>query len=135
MAFIAVRCDKLDGDRQQQARPDFLIVIEDFTPIVVEVKSRASETDFVTLNAASEVLAASELIGMRANPCLTVCNPGVDPSVPGVIESCGRLCVVDSSDLVEAVLRIREGTLTHEGLFNWLTAPGIALREDIPHPR
>ena len=51
-----------------------------------------------------------------------------------VIESCGRLCVVDVSDLTEAILRVREGTLTREGLFNWLTTPGIALREDIPPP-
>src|SRR5690606_15393075 len=114
----------------RQAHPDFLITIEDFPSIVVEIKSRMSDTAFVSLNDATEVLSASELIGLRANFCVTLCSPGVEPSVPGVIESCGRLCVVDVSDLTEAVLRVREGGLLRDGLFNWLTTPGIALRED-----
>lgn len=133
MALIVVACERLDRPGLQ-AHPDFLITIESFPPIVVEVKSKQAETDLVSLNAATEVLSASELIGLRGSFCLTLCSPGIEPNVPGVIESCARLCVVAVSDLVEAVLRIREGSLTRDGLYNWLTTPGIALMEDLPHP-
>ncbi|MCW1994384.1 UNVERIFIED_ORG: helicase [Bradyrhizobium japonicum] len=133
MEFIAVRVERLDN-RRQPAYPDFLITVEDYPSIVVEVKSREADDQFVTLNSATEVLAASELIGMRDRPCLTLCSPGVEPSVPGIIERCARLCVVDVSDLVEAVLRLAEGSLTRAGFYNWLTTPGVALIEDLPHP-
>lgn len=132
MSWISVQCTKIDN-RGQPARPDFVISIEQFPPIVVEIKSKQSDFDFVPLNAVTEVLAASELIGMRDSFCLTVCSAAAEPSVPSVIESCGRLCAVNIADLVEALLRVREGILNREGLYNWLTTPGIALKEDIPH--
>jgi helicase len=133
MEFVAVRIERLDS-RGHQARPDFLITIEDYPSIVVEVKSKEADDQLISLNSATEVLAASELIGMRDRACLTLCSPGVEPSVPGVIERCARLCVVDVSDLVEAVLRLLEGSLTRAGFYNWLTTPGVALAEDLPHP-
>lgn len=132
MSWISVQCTKID-DRGQPARPDFVIGIENFSPIVVEIKSKQSDHDFVPLNSVTEVLSASELIGMRDNFCLTLCSAAVEPSVPSVIESCGRLSAVNIADFVEALLRTREGVLTREGLYNWLTTPGIALKEDIPH--
>jgi hypothetical protein len=39
-----------------------------------------------------------------------------------------------SVNLVEAILRPIEGPLTRAGLYNWLTTPGVALVEDLPHP-
>lgn len=133
LGAIGVQFENLDRP-PRQARPDYLVTIENFPPLVFELKSRAADTDLVTLNGATEVLAASELHGLRDRFCVTLCNPGVDPSVPRLVEECGRLCVVDVCDLVEAVIRIREGSLTRDGLYNWLTAPGIALMDDLPHP-
>lgn len=133
MEFVAIRIERLDS-RARQAHPDFLMTVEDYPSIVVEVKSREADDQFVTLNSATEVLGASELIGMRHLPCLTVCSPGVEPSVPGVIERCARLCVVDICDLAEALIRLLEGSLTRAGLYNWLTTPGVALIEDLPPP-
>ena len=133
MDFLAIQCEKLDK-KGRSGFPDFLISIEDFQPIIVELKTRLADTDIIALNAATEVLSASELIGMRDHPCLTVCSPGVEASVPGLIERCGRLCVVDVCDLAEAVLRVKEGRLPRGELHNWLTTPGIALMEDLPHP-
>ncbi len=133
MAAIAVECEILDRSGKQ-AHPDFLIKIEQYPSIVVEIKSRANDNDLVSLNSATEVLSASELIGLRDNFCLTVCSPGIEPSVPSVIESCRRLCVIGISDLSEAILRLKEGTLTRDGFYNWLTTPGVAVMEDLPHP-
>jgi len=134
IAFIGENYEKLDG-KGKIAHPDFLITIDDCRPIVVEIKSKLADTDFVPLNAATEVLTASELIGLKGNFCITLCSPGVEPSVPGVIERCGRLCVVDVSDFAEAVVRLREGRLKRDEFYNWLTTPGIALMEDLPVPQ
>lgn len=133
LSGLGIPCQPLD-QTGRQAFPDFLVSIEDFVPVVVEVKSKVSDGDTVPLNAATEVLAASELAGLRNNPCVTLCSPGVDPSVPTFIEAAQRLCVVDVSDFCEAILRLHEGTLTRSGFYNWLTTPGIALAEALPSP-
>lgn len=134
LACVAIRCEKLDlpGTR---GRPDYLMHVEQFSPVVVEIKSKESSGDLVGLNGAMEVLAASEIIQMGRNFCVTLCSPGVDPSVAGEIENCKRLSVLEIADLAEAIIRIKEGTLSHADFYNWLTVPGIAQREDLPHPR
>ncbi|QDO98854.1 DEAD/DEAH box helicase [Ferrovibrio terrae] len=134
LQFASINFENLDG-RKKQAHPDYLVTIEKYPPLVVELKTRQTDTDLVPLNSAMEVLGASEVIGLRENFCVTLCSPGVEPSVPGIIERCGRLCVVDVSDFCEAILRLREGTLTRDEFYNWLTTPGIALIEDLPYGR
>lgn len=131
---LAISYERLDGPGKI-GYPDFLVRIEDYPALVVELKTKASDHDVVNFNDATDVLRASELIGLREFPCLTLCNPGVEPSVPGLIEGCGRLCVVETCDLAEASLRLREGSLSRAEFYNWLTTPGIALREDLPHGR
>jgi helicase len=131
--FVAISHEKIDG-KGRIGFPDFLMSIESYPPIVVEIKSKISSTDTVSLNAAAEVLTASELIGMRDSFCVTLCSPGVEPSVPGLIEKCQRLAVVDVADFAEAILRVREGRLTREDFYNWITTPGIALMEDLAPP-
>ncbi len=133
LAGLAMPFQKLD-QRNVQGRPDYIITVENFPSIVVEVKSKLNDEDTVSLNSATEVLAASELAGLRNNPCVTLCSPAVDPSVPGAIEAARRLCVVDLADFAEATLRMHEGTLTRSGFYNWLTTPGIALAEALPYP-
>lgn len=133
MEFIGFQVEALDLPGRQ-AYPDFRISLNDLPPIVVEVKSKVSDTDLVGLNSSTEVLAASELIGMAGNFCITLCNPGVQPNVPSLIERCGRLCVIEVSDLAEALLRLCEGRLSLDGFYNWLTTPGVALSEDLPSP-
>ncbi|AEG50075.1 DEAD/DEAH box helicase domain protein [Sphingobium chlorophenolicum L-1] len=132
--FLAIPYQRLDGPGKV-GYPDFLVSIESFPGIVVELKTKVADNDVVPFNAATEVLSASELIGLRDHPCVTLCNPGVEPSVPRLIESCGRLCVLEACDLAEAALRLREGVLSRDAFYNWLTTPGIALREDLPHLR
>jgi helicase len=129
-AGIGVKLTKLD-DGTVPGSPDYLLEIEDFHPIVVEVKSKASDSDFVGLNGATEILAASELLGHRDSPCLTICSPAVDPSVAGAIERCRRLCVVDVSDLCGAAIRLRQGRVSKADLYSWLTTPGIATFADL----
>lgn len=134
LTFLTIPHEQIDSPGRV-AHPDFLVTIESFPSIVVELKTKASESDVVSFNAATEVLGASELLGLRDHPCLTVCNPAVEPSVPRLIEACGRLCVLEVCDLAEAALRVSEGVLSRDALYNWLTTPGIALREDLPHLR
>ena len=131
LSKLSIQWDKLDT-ANRQAYPDYRVQIEDFEPLIFELKSKQSDTDLISLNSALEVLAASELAGLRDHFCVTLCSPGVEPSVPATIEGCGRLCVLEISDLVEALLRLAEGKLTRSGLQNWITTPGIALAEDLP---
>ncbi|WP_342070960.1 DEAD/DEAH box helicase [Yoonia algicola] len=131
---ITVLCSVLD-DGTRQAWPDLKL---EFTrnglpsDVVAEVKSKEKETSLVPLNDAIEVLAASELAGMPNHPCITICSPGVEPSVPTSISGCSRLGVVEVVDLAEAYLRVKDGNLTIGDLYDWLTTPGIALTEDLP---
>ncbi|MDO8326132.1 MAG: helicase-related protein [Cypionkella sp.] len=130
--YLAISYQPLDGPGKV-GHPDFLVNVEGFPGIIVELKSKARDDDFVSFNSATEVLSASELLGYRSNPCLTVCNPAIEPSVPRLVEACGRLSIVEVCDLAEAAVRMREGALSRGDFYNWLTTPGIALREDLPH--
>jgi helicase len=131
-AFTAagLRFSRLD-DGGRPGSPDFLLEFEGLEPIVTEVKSKQNEEDFVGLNGATEVLAASELLGRRNSPCLTICSPAVDPSVAGLIENCERLCVVDLGELCDALIRVRQDRVSRADLHNWLTTPGIATVGDL----
>lgn len=91
---------------------------------VMEVKTK--ETKLVGLNDATEVLAASELHSHKDKPCVTVCNPGVDPEVPALISKCGRLCVVESAELMDVLIRAHKKRVSISQLFDWLITPGQA---------
>jgi helicase len=130
LSFLKIDFQKLD-DKTKTGAPDYLVRLTNSPPMVVELKSR-EETKLVDYNRAVEVLAASEVHGYRDAFCVTLCHPGVDPSVAGVIASCGRLAVVESTDLGEALLRCCEGALDQEQLYRWLASPGQALAADLP---
>jgi helicase len=130
---IGLNMTKLD-DGSVPGSPDYLLEIGGFEPIVIEVKSKLKDEDFVGLNAATEVLTASELLGRRDAPCLTICSPAIDPSVAGLIERCSRLCVVDVSELCGAAIRLRQGSISEADFYNWLTTPGIATYADLSGP-
>lgn len=127
---LTISYERLDT-KDKQGAPDYLIKLGDLPAFVFELKSKEAE-NLVPLNDATEVLTASELHGYRDNFCVTVCHPGVDPSVPNAIAACGRLAVVESSDLGEALLRLCEGFLDFNQLHEWLTTPGQAVSDDLP---
>lgn len=131
---IGIKCEVLD-DGKHPAWPDLKFCFEAIgvgPDIVVEVKSKDSASSLVPLNDAIEVLSASELVGLGNNPCLTICSPGVEPSVQTSISGCKRLCVLEVADLIEAFLRIKDGNLPLSDFYNWLVMPGVALRDDLP---
>lgn len=101
-------------------------------PIIAEVKSKQNEHDFVALNDVTEVVTAALVAGYPGSPCLTICSPAVEPSVPSAISALSHLSVVELVDLVEAVLRLKEGNISADDLYNWLTSPGLCLRDDLP---
>lgn len=121
---------KLD-DGKKNGAPDYLLNFSNSPELIVELKTRQGE-NLVNLNEATDVLRASELHGYSSNFCVTLCHPGVDPSVLPVIERCGRLSVVEGHDLGEAFLRLLSGTITQEQLWQWLSIPGAASAEDLP---
>lgn len=127
---LNVAFEKLD-DKTKTGAPDYLIKFFDSPPVVVELKSKEGDK-LVDYNKAVEVLAASEIHGFRECFCVTLCHPGVDPSVPQQIAFCGRLSVVESGDLGEALLRLCEGSLTQQQVWQWLCTPGQAVAEDLP---
>jgi helicase len=131
LSHLQIDWVRLD-DRSRTGAPDYLLRLVENNPIVFELKTKESEK-LVDYNRAVEVLAASEVHGYREAFCVTLCHPGVDPSVPGVVASCGRLSVIESHDLAEALLRICEGDLTLQQFHHWLSVPGQATAMDLPY--
>lgn len=135
-AFEAVLADlkisfvRLD-DKTKIGAPDYKLEFSDSPPLVLELKSKQGD-NLVDYNSAVEVLAASEVHGLKTAFCVTLCHPGVDPSVPVTIAACGRLSVVESNDLGEALLRLCEGSMSQSQLYTWLASPGQALAGDLP---
>lgn len=130
LSVLGISCIKLDKQGVQGA-PDYLVEFSQCRPIIIELKSKTNDK-LVNYNDAVEVLAASEVHGHRENFCVTLCHPGVDPSVPTMIVTAGRLSVVESHDLGEALIRLCEGSLTQEQVGRWLASPGQALASDLP---
>jgi helicase len=130
LTVLEIPYQKLD-DKTKTGAPDYLLNLKDSPPLTVELKSKEGH-NLVGHNDAVEVLAASEVHGHKDAFCVTLCHRGVDPSVPMVIADCGRLSVVESHDLGEALLRICEGSLTQQQLWQWLASPGQALSSDLP---
>jgi len=131
LSYLKISYKKLD-DKTRTGAPDYLIQLLDTPPLIVELKSKEG-TKLVDYNKAVEVLAASEVHGHKDTFCVTLCHPGVDPSVPLVVVACGRLSVVESCDIMEALLRVCEGALSHKQLWQWLASPGQALAADLPY--
>ncbi|MFA6922290.1 MAG: DEAD/DEAH box helicase [Gallionella sp.] len=127
---LDIQFEQLD-DKTKTGAPDYLVLLKDSPALIFELKSKQGDS-LVDYNKATEVLTASEIHGHRDTFCVTLCHPGVDPSVPMVIAACGRLSVVESHDLGEALLRICEGKLTQNQLWHWLASPGQALIADLP---
>lgn len=130
LKVLDIQFDRLD-DKTKTGAPDYLLLLKDSPALVFELKSKQGDS-LVDYNKVTEVLAASEIHGYKDTFCVTLCHPGVDPAVPMVIAECGRLSVVESHDLGEALLRICEGTLTQNQLWHWLASPGQALISDLP---
>jgi len=128
---LSIGYDKLDVKTKTGA-PDYLVKLQDSTELIVELKTK-TENKLVNYNEAVEVLGASEIHGHGDKFCVTLCHPGVDPSVPLNITACGRMSVVESTDLGEALLRLCEGSLTQPQLWQWLASPGQALAIDLPY--
>lgn len=131
LSLLNIKFEKLD-DKAKTGAPDYLVKLKDSPPLIIELKSKTGDK-LVDYNKAVEVLAASEVHGHKSTFCVTLCQPGIDPSVPIVIAECGRLSVVESSDLGEALLRVCEGLLSHKQLYQWLASPGQALVTDLPY--
>lgn len=107
---------------------DYLIHIDDRTDIPLECKSKQGNS-LVTYNEATDVLRATDVHGYTGANCVTVCQPGVDPNVPPLLVGCGRLCVVESHDLAEVLIRIALGKASSQDLHDWLSQPGQARLE------
>jgi helicase len=130
MGYLKIKYEKLD-DKTKTGAPDYLIELRDSPQLILELKSREGDK-LLDYNRSVEVLSASEIHGYKDTFCVTLCHPGVDPSVPLVIAACGRLSVVESSDLGEGLLRLCEGSLNQHQLWQWLASPGQAITADLP---
>ena len=129
LGAVGITFTKLDGGTTTSA-PDYVVMLAESPPLVIELKSRAT-SKLVGYNTAVEVLAASEVHGYKDAFCVTLCHPGVDSAVPPVVADCRRLCVVESADFSDALLRYCQGQVTQEELWQWLATPGQALVSDL----
>lgn len=128
--YLSIKYIRLDKKGVIGA-PDYLVNFTQDDQVVIELKTKQNDKS-VDFNAATEVLAAAEVQGYANSYCITLCHPGVDPSVPPAIAKCNRLTVIESIDLGESLLRVCEGKLTRHQLYEWITRPGQAIRDDLP---
>lgn len=131
LVFLNIAHERLDN-KDVIGAPDYLVHFSDEDKIVVELKSKQGDK-LVDYNGSTEVLAASEVHGHKDTYCVTLCQPGVDPSVAPAITRCTRLTVIESVDLGEALLRLCEGKISVAQMYEWLTRPGQALKDDLPY--
>ncbi len=131
LEHLGIVFERLD-DKTKTGAPDYLIQLEDSPALIFELKSRQGD-NLVDYNKATEVLTAAEIHGYKDNFCVTLCHPGVDPSVPSAIIDSGRLSVVESHDLGEGLLRLCQQKITQKQLWQWLATPGQALSSDLPY--
>ncbi len=109
---------------------DYILGIDERQELIVECKTKQGQS-LVDLTAARVVLASSEQFGYGNVPCVTVCQPGVDPNVPTSLQACSRLTLVETHDLAEAFVRLLQGSLTTAGFHDWLAQPGQAKIETL----
>jgi helicase len=102
LAVLKIKYKRLD-DKTITGAPDYLVQLQDSPSLIIELKSKEGDK-LVDYNKAVEVLAASEVHGHKDTFCVTLCHPGIDPSVPLVVVH-GRLSVVRHR-LGEALLRV-----------------------------
>ncbi|HEM6615387.1 TPA: DEAD/DEAH box helicase [Yersinia enterocolitica] len=131
LTFLNIQFDRIDS-KSVMGAPDYIVHFNNADSIVMELKTKQG-SNLVSYDAAVEVLAAATVHGYKKYFCTTLCHPGVDPSVATVIASCGILSVIESCDFSEGLLRLSEGVLTQEQLFQWIATPGQALAEDLPY--
>jgi helicase len=131
LSILEISFERLD-DKGKTGAPDYLVKFDDSPELIIELKSREGDK-LVDFNKAVKVLGAAEIHGFKDSFCVTLCHPGVDPSVPTNISSCDRLSVVESPDLGEALLRLCEGSLNKDQVWQWLATPGQALISDLPY--
>lgn len=123
--------DKGAGAGRNRGFADYLVSIPGRIPFVLEVKTKEGD-NLLGLNECTEVISAADIMGHGDKPCVTLCHPGYDPSVPPSIVKSTRLCVVEATSFAEALLRIAEGQLTPDEFHDWLTTPGEALPSELP---
>lgn len=109
---------------------DYILHFDDRPDIVVECKTRQGD-NLVDLSAARVVLGSSEQYGYRNNFCVTLCQPGIDPNVLESLQSCVRLCVVETHDMAEAFTRLIRRSMSTQSFHDWLTQPGQAKAETL----
>ena len=131
MLHLGITFERLD-DGIKTGAPDYAIQLKHSPVLIFELKSRAGD-NLVDYNGATEVLASSEIHGHKDAFCVTLCHPGVDPSVPMAITGSCRLSVVEATDFGEALLRLCQGRLNQEQLWQWLATPGQALSIDLSY--
>lgn len=131
ITMLGITCEKLDT-RGKHGYPDFKLTNENNHDVIVEVKSKENDTALINQNDVTEVISAAAISGNRDAFCVTLCSPGVEPSVPGQIEACGLLSVIEVSDFAEAFLRVLEGKLGLPEIYDWFCTPGMATKGDLP---
>lgn len=110
-------------DGKKSGAFDYFIHCDKRDDVIVELKSKQGE-GLVDLESARTVLASSDQYGFSAIFCVSVCHPGVDPNVPPLLSACPRLAIAESHDFAEGLVRVAQGIISKDALFNWMTQPG-----------
>ena len=124
--------EKFDVPENRGQGPfDFLLEPDGKVPIPLECKSTEGDKG-VSLNSVYDVVGAADRCGFVSNPCVTLCQPWVDPNVPPQMSPSSRLAIVDSLVMAEAIVRLHEGRLSPEDFLGWLRQRGELLIDTVP---
>lgn len=113
---------KLD-DGKRQGVPDFMITNSGNT-LVLECKTCTKKPPHINKEEAFAVLIKAADI--KDAHKITLGKPGFETFAEGKACASTELTLLRHSDLIEAVLLIRLGVVTHEDAFQWLLEPGVA---------
>ena len=114
--------DKLD-DGRRQGMPDFLIKWQD-RAIVVECKTKQSDEALISKEDAFAVLAKS--VDINADHRVTIGKPDFSSFCREKAAGARNVTLVPHFFLAESILRVWEGVLSTDDVFNWLLRPGVA---------
>ena len=117
-------------DVGRQGAFDYLIHIDGRPDMIIECKTKQGDA-LVDMWEARTVLAAAAQYNYNGLFCSTLCNPGINPDVLAGFSDTRILSLVEAHDMAVALTGLLRGKMSPQGLYDWLTQPGLARADNL----
>lgn len=118
---------KLDSNKRQGV-PDFQIE-KGKKSILVECKTKNKQDAVISRIDALEVLTKGANI--KADHCITIGKPDFESFAKTTAEGSSKITLIPHYSFIEGYIRWKDGKMTSDELFSWLTTPGVASVENM----